>query len=211
VLYLHGFASSAKSTKAAHFSERLRARGVVLQCPDFNLPDFRSLTMTRMLDQLTKAVDDLAPAPVSLIGSSLGGALAVLAASRLPGRVDRLVLLAPFVMLARPGHHLLPPDRIDQWRRDGAMPFFHHGDNQEHLLDFAFYADTLEHDAFEASFEQPTLIVQGVHDSSVDYRAAEAFAASRANVRLLLVNDDHRLVQSLPRIWDETERFLGLR
>lgn len=209
VLYLHGFASSARSTKAAYLSDRLRAYGVVLRCPDFNVPDFQSLTMTRMLGQLTKEIDDLAPAAVSLIGSSLGGALAVLAAAALPDRVDRLVLLAPAVMLARPGHHLLPPDRIEQWRRDGSMSFFHHADSRERLLDFAFYADTLEHDAFEASFRQPTLIAQGFRDASVDYRAVEQFADCRPNVRLLLVDDDHRLVQSLPRIWTEAEKFLG--
>jgi predicted esterase YcpF (UPF0227 family) len=44
VLYLHGFASSPRSTKAEYFGDRLRPYGVELECPDFNLPDFSTLT-----------------------------------------------------------------------------------------------------------------------------------------------------------------------
>ena len=52
LFYLHGFGSSSQSTKAAYFGERLRKYGLPLHCPDFNAPDFATLTMTRMLDQL---------------------------------------------------------------------------------------------------------------------------------------------------------------
>jgi hypothetical protein len=52
VFYLHGFASGAKSTKGAYFADRLREHGLTLRCPDFNVPDFASLTLTRMLDRL---------------------------------------------------------------------------------------------------------------------------------------------------------------
>ena len=56
ILYLHGFASSAKSTKAGYFAERLRPHGRTLVAPDFNLPEFRSLTMTRMLAQVEREI-----------------------------------------------------------------------------------------------------------------------------------------------------------
>jgi len=51
---------------------------------------------------------------------SLGGTLAVLAATKFPRQVKKLVLLAPAVMFAKPGHHLLPPEArqtlaIDGW------------------------------------------------------------------------------------------------
>ena len=52
VFYLHGFASSPRSTKVQYFTQMLAERGTSLQCPDLNEPDFRTLTMTRMLDQL---------------------------------------------------------------------------------------------------------------------------------------------------------------
>ena len=209
VIYLHGFASSPDSTKARYFSERLGARGVPLVTPDFNQPDFATLTMSRMLTQLSSHLDD-AGGRVSLIGSSLGGALAVLAAARHPEQIERLVLLAPAVMLAKPGHSLLPPERIAEWQHRGALPFFHYASGEERLLDYAFYVDSLAHDPYEAVFTQPTLIFQGLHDTVVDCRSVEQFAQGRSNVTLSLLEDDHQLGQSLPRMWESVEDFLGL-
>jgi uncharacterized protein len=210
VLYLHGFASSARSTKAGYFAERLREYGVTLRCPDFNAPDFSTLTLTRMLDQLKQEVEDSAGRAVTLIGSSLGGTLAILAAERFAARVNRVVLLAPAVMFAKPGHHLLPPERIEEWRRRGSLPFFHYAASEERPLHYAFYEDSLGYDAFAARIDQPTLVFQGLHDASVDYRTVEAFAHARPNVILSLLEDDHQLIASLPRIWESVAPFLGL-
>ncbi len=209
VIYLHGFASSPDSTKARYFSERLGAYGVPLVTPDFNQPDFATLTMSRMLAQLSRHLD-AAGGPVTLMGSSLGGALAVLAAALQPEQVERLVLLAPAVMLAKPGHSLLPPERMAEWQHRGALPFFHYAYGEERLLDYAFYADSLKHDPYEVVFTQPTLIFQGLHDAVVDCRSVERFASSRAHVTLSLLEDDHQLGASLPRMWESVEDFLGL-
>ncbi len=212
VLYLHGFASSARSTKAAYFEQWFASLHVPFRCPDFNEPDFKSLTMTRMLRQLETELTSAgsSAAPATLIGSSLGGTLAILAADRFAEDVDRVVLFAPAVMFAKPGHHLLPPQRIDEWRRSGTLQFFHYAYGEERPLDFAFYEDSLRHDALDASFTQPTLVFQGVRDASVDYRTVEAFAHARPNVALTLLDDDHQLTASLPRIRDGMEKFLGL-
>jgi uncharacterized protein len=210
VFYLHGFASSPNSTKVGYFSDRLREHGVTVRCPDFNQPDFSTLTLTRMLDQLATELGALDGNRATLIGSSLGGTLAILAAARFPPQVDRLVLLAPAVMFAKPGHHLLPPERVEEWRRRGALPFFHYADNAERELSFAFYEDSLAYDAFNAAIGQPALIFQGLRDTSVDYRTVEAFASTRPNVTLSLLDDDHQLIASLPRIWNDVQPFLGL-
>jgi uncharacterized protein len=210
IVYLHGFASSPKSTKVGYFADRLRARGLALDCPDFNLPDFRTLTLTRMLDQLDDRIGAAGGAPVVLMGSSLGGTLAILAAARFPARVERLVLLAPAVMFAKPGHHLLPPERIDDWRRRGSLEFFHHAYDEDRHLDYAFYEDSLQYDAFRALMPQPTLVFQGLRDASVDFRTVEQFAHSRPNVTLSLLDDDHQLIASLPRMWNDIAPFLGI-
>ena len=109
VFYLHGFASSAGPPRPRTSASASRRVHVPFRCPDFNEPDFTSLTMTRMLGQLDAELADAggAASPATLIGSSLGGTLAILAAARFADRVDRLVLLAPAVMFAKPGHHLL--------------------------------------------------------------------------------------------------------
>ncbi|MEQ1869815.1 MAG: YqiA/YcfP family alpha/beta fold hydrolase [Vicinamibacterales bacterium] len=210
IFYLHGFASSSKSTKAGFFGERLRQCGLSVRCPDFNEPEFSTLTMTRMLDQLAREVEQVDEATVTLMGSSLGGTLAVLAAERLGARIDNLVLMAPAVMFAKAGHHLLPPERIAEWRTRGALPFFHYGYNEERMLRVDFYNDSLTHDAFNAQFTQPTLIFQGRHDASVPAETVSAFAKTRRNVALTMLDDDHQLIKSLPRMWQDVEAFLGL-
>jgi uncharacterized protein len=210
VFYLHGFASSPRSTKVGYFRDRLRGHGIELRCPDFNQPDFATLTLTRMLDQLGAELTALDGPPAALFGSSLGGTLAILAAERFRAQVDRLVLMAPAVMFAKPGHHLLSPERIDQWRRRGSLPFFHYADNAERELNVAFYEDSLQYDAFNADMRQPALIFQGLHDTSVDCRTVEAFAKTRPNVTLSLLNDDHQLIASLPRMWNDVRAFLEL-
>jgi pimeloyl-ACP methyl ester carboxylesterase len=210
VFYLHGFASSPRSTKVGYFSERLHEHGIALRCPDFNQPDFATLTLTRMLDQLGAELAQLDGAPATLFGSSLGGTLAILAAGRFPAQVDRLVLMAPAVMFAKPGHHLLPPEKIEEWRRRGALPFFHYADHAERDLHFAFYQDSLRYDAFNATVSQPALIFQGLHDASVDHRTVEAFARTRPTVTLSLLADDHQLIASLPRMWHDIQPFLEL-
>src|SRR5258708_8988814 len=142
IVYLHGFASSPASTKVRYFSDRLQEHGVALVCPDFNAPSFRTLTITRMLEQLDGRVARAGDAPVTLIGSSLGGTLAILAAARWPGRVTGVVLLAPAGMFAKPGHHLLPPERIDEGRRRGSLPLFHYSDNPAPGPHAAFFQDS---------------------------------------------------------------------
>lgn len=209
VLYLHGFASGAGSTKAGYFGERLREHDVPFEAPDFNEPDFSTLTMSRMLDQIGAWLGRR-PGPATLIGSSLGGTVAILAADCFASRVNRVVLLAPAVMFAKAGHHLLPPERIEEWRRRGSLPFFHYSCREERPLNFAFYEDSLHHDPFGAMLTQPTLVFQGLRDASVDYRTVEAFARPRPNVTLSLIDDDHQLTASLPRIWSDMEPFLGL-
>jgi uncharacterized protein len=209
VFYLHGFASSPGSTKVRYLTERFHEHGIAVRCPDFNEPDFTTLTLTRMIDQLGAELA-MTQGPATLIGSSLGGTVAVLAAAKYRARVDRLVLMAPAVMFAKPGHNLLPPERVDEWRRRGALPFFHYAYNEPRDLSFAFYEDSLRHDAFGAAVTQPTLIFQGLRDASVDHRTVEAFAATRPSVTLALLEDDHQLIASLPRMWTDMRAFLDL-
>ena len=210
VFYLHGFASSERSTKATYFGDKFASLGVAFRCPDFNEPDFGALTMTRMLEQLGDELSKAPNSPAVLIGSSLGGTLAILAAGRFATRIGRLVLLAPAVMFAKPGHHLLPPERIEEWRRNGALRFYHYAYGEERPLGFAFYRDSLDYDAFGATVVQPTLVFQGLRDASVDYRTVETFARARPNVTLSLLDDDHQLTASLPRIWNDVASFLEL-
>ena len=67
VLYLHGFASSPQSSKARFFAGRLAARDIGVTVPDLNQPDFSTLTVSRMLGQVSELIAGSA-GPVSVVG-----------------------------------------------------------------------------------------------------------------------------------------------
>ena len=68
-IYLHGFASSPKSTKAVVFRERLTQLGHDVTVPALDEGDFTGLTITRQLEAIRCEVDRVI-GNVILIGSS---------------------------------------------------------------------------------------------------------------------------------------------
>ena len=80
VVYLHGLASSPRSSKAAWFGARAGEAGFGFHCPDLNLPAFETLTISRMLEEVRALVAGLPPGPIALVGSSLGAVVALFAA-----------------------------------------------------------------------------------------------------------------------------------
>jgi pimeloyl-ACP methyl ester carboxylesterase len=211
VLYLHGFASSARSSKAAFFRSCLATQGVALHTPDFNEPDFSTLTITRMIAQVGETLDELPAAPAVLIGSSLGGFVAVHAADRWPERVERMILLAPALDFGGNRMRQFGETGIDEWRRTNRLDVFHHAYGRVMSVHYELYEDARKYDAVNARLDLPIQIFQGRHDTSVDPASVEKWAAARPNVELHLLDDDHQLKGSLDYIWPRVAGFLGLQ
>jgi pimeloyl-ACP methyl ester carboxylesterase len=215
VFYLHGFASGAASTKARWLAERLAPFGVELLCPDFNLPDFSTLTVTRMIADVERWMAPLAEGPVALIGSSLGALVAYHAAVAQPFRaakpIDRLILLAPALDIAPSLRRGLGGARVTQWQRDGALDVYHFGYGEQRRVNYTLFEDAERYDPFTTPLPLPMLIFQGTRDDAVDPDMVKRFASERSNVELHLLDDGHQLIASLPYIWDRTVTFLGLK
>ncbi len=211
VLYLHGFASSAASSKAAFFRSCLAKQGVALHTPDFNEPDFSTLTITRMIAQVGETLDGLPAAPVVLIGSSLGGFVAVHAAHRWPERVERMILLAPALDFGGNRMRQIGETGIDEWRRANRLDVFHHAYGRVMSVQYELYEDARRYAAVNARLDLPIQIFQGRHDTSVDPASVETWAAARPNVELHMLDDDHQLKSSLDYIWPRAAGFLGLQ
>lgn len=211
VVYLHGFASSPQSSKAERFSRELTAHGVSFTCPDFNQPAFETLTVTRMLEQTAAAVAAAPSGPLALIGSSLGAFVALHAAARHAGRVDRVVLLAPAFDFGGNRLRQLGEHGIEQWRRAGRLSVFHYADGRQRDVGFALYEDAAQYDAFAIEPRQPTLIFQGTRDTSVDPATVARWVETRTTpVELQWHDDEHQLTASMDAIWQRTAAFFGL-
>jgi pimeloyl-ACP methyl ester carboxylesterase len=207
IIYLHGFASSSHSGKATYLGERLRARGLEVVTPDLNLPDFSTLTVSRMLEQ-TRALIDAAEGPVTLIGSSLGGYVAVNAAAAWPNRVANAVLLAPALDFSEDGLSGPQGGSLEEWKRDGAITIFHFGYGRMMPIHYGLYEDARRYNAMNADVRMPILVFQGTRDTAVSPLTVERWARSRPNVDLHLLDDDHQLTASLPYIWEKVATFV---
>jgi uncharacterized protein len=209
LIYLHGFASSSASGKARYLGERFRALGVDFEAPDLNLPDFSTLTVTRMLAQVGDAIS-VRDERVALIGSSLGGFVAVQAALQHPTRVTHLVLLAPALDFGGNRMRELGGVGLENWKASNRLDVFHYGYGRVVPVHYELYEDARRYDSFDAAVTQPVQVFQGSRDDAVDPTTVERWCRARPNVELHLLDDDHQLLASLGLIWREMKRFLGL-
>ena len=137
--------------------------------------------MTRMLDQLgaelararRRAGDAVRLEPRRHAGDSGGRAV------RGAGRSPRADGAGGDVRQARPSSAAAGADRRVAAPRLAAVLSLR-ATTPSASSNFAFYEDSLRYDAFNAAVRQPTLIFQGLHDASVDYRTVEAFATAAA-------------------------------
>jgi uncharacterized protein len=219
LFYLHGFASSAQSAKAKFFAAKLAPLGLPLHCPDFNEPDFSTLTITRMIHQVESEIAQLPAAPIALIGSSLGAFVAWHAAARqaadipaLPRThpIEWLVLLAPALDFGANRLRTLGDEGMRKWEETSWLEFFHHGYNEPRRIHYDLYRDAQQYDSLAASVTVPTLVFQGTRDESVDPAMVARFVDARPFMRLHMVDDNHQLLASLEIIWQRTAQFLGL-
>ena len=98
--WLGGFKSGMTGTKATALADWARgARRHFLRFDYFahgaSSGEFRAGTIGRWLEDALTAIDALAEGPQVLVGSSMGGWIALLAALARPERVKALVLIAP--------------------------------------------------------------------------------------------------------------------
>lgn len=206
ILYLHGFASGPASRKARYFQERLAARGIDLLVPTMDEGDFRGLTITGQL-QLVERLAGREPS--TLIGSSMGGYIAALYASRHP-ETERLVLLAPAFGFTHRWPESLGEATLRQWQTSGALLVHHYAAGEMREVGYQLIEDGKRYEDYP-DFHQPALILHGSQDDVVPLAYSEQFAATHPNVELKVLGSNHELTNVLGEAWTEAERFLFAR
>lgn len=207
LLYLHGFASGPSSHKARVLSERFRAIGVDVTVPDLTPGEdgFERSSPSSMLAVAERALAS-APPPHAILGSSLGGYLAAVIASRDPS-VERLVLMAPAFRLFERWSARLTEAQKDDWRRNG-LETMHFASNRRRRIGWQFFDDAGRWPAMPA-VRVPALCFAGTRDETVPLADVEAFVARTPSARLVAVEDGHELAASLDRIFAEARTFLS--
>jgi uncharacterized protein len=204
-IYLHGFASNPNSVKAKLFRQAFAELAIDLKTPDLNLGDFSQLTITRQIEQI-KAEFPPFPAPVTLIGSSLGGLTAAWIAEK-SLQVQRLVLLAPaFEFLS----HWLPQlgeAKLKQWQGEQSLMVYHYAEKRSLPLSYNFVLDAANYQEDRLLRPIPTLILHGCHDEVIPISASRNYASSHPWVKLIELNSDHALADVMTQ-WQQIQSFL---
>lgn len=211
VIYLHGFASGPKSSKAVYFQRELSLLGVPTLIPDLNEPDFEHLTLTSQL-KVTRQTIEKVPMEerVVLVGSSMGGLIATLIAKETKNLAG-LILLAPGFGLNKRWTSLLGADALGSWKKNGSVEVFNYAVGKNLPLHYGFFDDINRYVTDELTVQVPTLIFHGKFDETVPISESEAFSLRNQDyVQLRKMDDDHQLLSSLEDMWMSSKEFLRL-
>ncbi|WP_059000253.1 YqiA/YcfP family alpha/beta fold hydrolase [Leptolyngbya sp. NIES-2104] len=204
--YLHGFASSPRSTKARQLRDRFQSLHLSLEIPDFNQNDFQHLTLTRQVEQVKSLISE---GPITLIGSSFDGLTAAWIAQQCE-QVDRIVLLAPAFNYL---NHWLPtfaPAQLEKWRSGQAIMIYQYGTGGSLPLNYDIISDLERYDENELQKPIPTLVVHGIRDETIPIEQSRSYARARSWVELIELDSDHSLVDQEESIWQAIQEFCDL-
>ncbi len=203
VVWLGGFRSDMTGTKAQALADWAFANGRAYLRFDYfghgaSGGDFRDGTITRWRADALAVLDELVDGPVVLVGSSMGGWIACLAAMVRPERVSAIVLVAPAPdfteKLMAPA---IPPEGIAALRETGVwMQPSDYGDPAPITRDFLEDGGRWSILPGPVPIEVPVRILQGGDDPDVPWPHALELAQglnSRDVVFQLIKDGDHRL------------------
>jgi len=204
VLWLGGFHSEMSGTKAQALAGWAAANGRAFLRFDWfghGLSEGRFVegTITRWRTDALAVIDRLATGPVVLVGSSMGGWLACLAALARPERVQALVLIAPAAdfteTLLRPS---LPPEALSALAERGVWIRASAYDPEGYEIGAALLEDGARWSILgnAVPIKAPVRILQGGADPDVPWSHALALAQAMEGdvvVFTLIRDGDHRL------------------
>jgi len=204
LVWLGGFRSDMAGTKAQALAEWAQGQGRSYLRFDYfahgeSSGDFRHGTIGRWREDALAAIDALTEGPLVLVGSSMGGWIACLAALARPERLHALVLVAPAPdftdKLMEPS---LPAEARAAIARDGVWMQPSEYDDAGYPLTRALFEDGRRWSILPGpvAITAPVRILQGGRDEAVPWRHALALAEALESddVVFTLVKDgDHRL------------------
>lgn len=203
-IYLHGFASGNNALKPSFFKKQFAKSGIDLIIPDLNEDDFANLTMTRQINTVNKLIDP--DSPLVLLGSSMGGLLALILAERLDN-VKKLILFAPALQMGKRWSSN-NQERLSQWKIDGYINVYHHDYKQDARLNYSFVEDLLTYEDGHFNKVIPTLIFHGVRDESVPHELSINYAQGKTYVQYHELDSDHSLEDKVRFMWQKINAFL---
>lgn len=220
-VFVHGLGSHRRGDKAVHFADRFAALGWGFMAVDLrghgeSGGTMRQLTLSRCVEDLATAIAWL-PAgcvPTLMIGSSMGGAVVAWHALLHPDARRLSAFIAPSFAFPHRWAEDLPAQDLAEWQRTGVRTF--HSDWIDLEIGWDLMADARRYEPARLirDYAVPTLILHGMQDVAVDWRASVRFleACPFPDLQLLLIKDgDHRLTEQKAYLFDAMAGWLRNR
>lgn len=222
VVWLSGFKSDMAGTKAQVLADWARAKGQSFLRLDYSGHGrsggaFEDGTIGRWRDDALAVIDAASTGPLVLVGSSMGGWLALLVAKARPERVQSMVLIAPAADFTEDllWAGLDPAARREieetgRWARPSAY------DPQPYVITRRLIEEGRDHLLLGApiAFGGAVRILQGARDPDVPFAHAQRLAdrLTTDDLAFTLIRDgDHRLSrpQDLKKLVAAVEELTG--
>lgn len=175
-LFVHGFRSHCDGEKSRALSHmaglrefgwlRFDQRG----CGESG-GHFRRFTLSGAVDDLHRVLAALGEPPCILVGSSLGGLIAIHVAASGRHQIDGLVLVAPALHFAE--HFIdeqLRPAELERWRGRGYRWFPDLYEGGCYRLDYSFCVDAQRYRSPPGTLPCPVRVLHGTHDELLPWR-----------------------------------------
>lgn len=205
--YLHGFAEDDRAPKGERLAEVFRQHGIPLLTPDLNQPSFSELTFSGMIEVLDAMDEASNGEPWCLIGASMGGYIAARWAELNPGRVARSVLMAPAFDMQQVWQQMLGQERLERWREEEEFWFFG-PDGHMTGVHWELFRDARDNHPRYPEADCPTWIFHGSDDDLIPLEHSEEFVEQTSETRLTVVDDSHKLQESIWRVARTSLDFL---
>ena len=202
ILYLHGFCSNAWGRKPEVVKETAIAKGLGFVRFDFaghgsDIENFTRVDFDTWKSQVFEVIEDIIQGDVIMIGSSMGGWLAMTAAIKYPQRVRGLVGLAAAPNFVKRFMNIVTDEQKQQLERKGSFEFVNNDFSYtitSRFITTALAACLPEDGSWP--IKCPTVLLQGMKDASVPWREVLRYAEKIESdyvIVKLLKNSNHRL------------------
>jgi pimeloyl-ACP methyl ester carboxylesterase len=203
VIFCPGFKSDMAGTKASALDRFCRSRGQQYTRFDYqghgkSSGEFINGTIGEWLADTLAVLDRISEGPQIMVGSSMGGWIALLAACARPGRIVGLVGIAAAVDMTKRLWERLDDDARDQLRTEGLWMRPSEYDPAGYPVTMHLIEEGRNHLLFPGPipFEGPVRLLHGQRDDAVPWElsleTAKALRSERVDITLVK-DGDHRL------------------
>ncbi len=209
IIFLHGLMSDMNGIKSMWLEDYCRQREYnFIRFDNFghgqSSGTFINETIGSWLNGLELILTELTNGHVILVGSSLGGWLALLASLKFPEKIVGLVCIAPAPDFTEEAiWQKLPPDKQEQMQLEGYLVVGGHNCKQKYPLSYQLISEARNHlllnkDSIELNC--PVHLIHGMLDNDIPYTISQRLLQkiTTPNIVLKLIKDgDHRLSRPL--------------